>query len=194
MSDKFYEYQRLRDRERGIFRKVSVEPTRRKVQALCALGWSATDVAHTLGITQQSMSKILNRPDQIYRSTALRIDAVYTSWEMSIPPDTPWTRRNRTTALKKGWLPPLAWEDIEAGIIADQGVSRTRIPPDRLDLVEVDTFLQYRDWKRPLSQSEKIEVVRRWLADGRSEASLCRLTGWRQGRYSKPITHQEAPC
>lgn len=192
-NPKLYEYERLRDQAAGRPRHVPVEPTRRKVQALCALGWSATDVARALGITQQSMSKILNRPDRIRRSTAERVDRVYTAWEMRIPPETTWTKRNRTNALKRGWLPPLAWEDIEQGIVAETEKPRERPRPDRLDEEEVAAVLGG-DWRRKgLSKAEKTEVVRRWLASGRSEASLCRLTGWRQGRYSpNNHTHQEA--
>lgn len=186
MSSKLYEYQRLREAAAGRPRHVDVGPTRRKVQALCALGWSATDVARALGITQQSMSKILNRPERIRRSTAERIDAVYTAWEMRTPPETPWTRRNRTNATKRGWLPPLAWEDIEAGIVA-QAPGEAGYTHERYDEDLVDYVMQYHDFSVRLSPVEKSEIVRRWTRSVGSERELCRLTGWRAGRYREPL-------
>lgn len=65
------------------------------------------------------------------------------------------------------------------------GHRAVHIPGERLDLFEVETMLQYGEWDMPLSRAEKIEVLRRWKAQGRSERSLCAMTGWRPGRYKE---------
>jgi hypothetical protein len=66
----------------------------------------------------------------------------------------------------------------------------SEVPRERFDEEIVEDFLQYGTWKRRTSRLEKIEIMRRWLADGRSEAELCRLTGWRAGRYGRGFQHE----
>lgn len=166
--------------------QVPAERSVRKVRALACLGWSAAHVARLLGITQQSMSRLLAR-STIRSTTAQRIDAAYARLEMRIPSDTEWTRRTKNAALKAGWLPPLAYDDIDAGIVA-QVDGTSGYSHDRLDLDLVEVAMQYHDFSLKFSPVEKTEIVRRWMASGRSERSLCALTGWRAGRY----THQEA--
>lgn len=168
---------------RGHSFTVPCERSRRKVQALAALGWPASAVAHHIGVTQQAMSRILAR-DTIRSTTAERIDRAYALLEMRIPEDTMWSRRTKNAAQRAGWLPPLAWEDIDAGVLADVAPAEGPRSYDRLDLEEVEYALQYHDFTRWLSPLEKTEIVRQWTATGRSERSLCALTGWRPGRYS----------
>lgn len=183
------ELERREDAALGITRRVDPLPTQRRLQALIAVGWSAGDVAARLGITQQAMSKVLHRDTWIHRSTADRVARIYRELEGTQPPDTPWTRRNLARARREGWLPPSAYVDIDTGEIVQSSIDR-----DRLSLEEVDYMLDGH-WRHPLSLREKTEVLRRWMAAGRSEASLCRLTGWRAGRYLTytPI-NQEEPC
>lgn len=185
-NPKLYEYHRLREREAGNPRLVPVEPTRRKVQALAWLGWSLADMARDFGTTQQALQKSL-RKDMIRRTTAAKVDGWYLDHEMTHAPDTPYSRRTKAAALRCGWLPPLAWEDIDAGVRAIQRPYAAKTPRSRLDPLEVEYVLQYLDWEYAsarLSPLEKAEVVRLWVASGRSEAELCRLTGWRPGRYA----------
>lgn len=178
---------------RGHEFQVDCARSRRKVQALAAMGWSAKHVGALLGITQQAMSRILAR-DTIRATTAERIDRAYDALEMKVPPDDEWTRRTKNRARKEGWQPPLAWDDIDAGILAGGLSAESVYTHQRLDLDEVEYALQYHDFSRRLSPLEKAEIVRRWKRDGRSERSLCQLTGWREGRYRTTTpTTQEAP-
>lgn len=162
---------------------VPCDRSRRKVRALAALGWGFNEVGARMSITQQAISRILLR-DTIRATTAERIDEVYRDLEMAIPPDNIYTRRTKNKAAREGWLPPLAYDDIDAGIVAtlagESGYSH-----DRLDLDLVEDVMQYHDFDVKLSPREKAEVVHRWTKDGRSERSLCALTGWREGRYRR---------
>jgi len=174
-------------RSRGVEFVVDSAPTRRKVQALQAMGHSLKVIADEIGITRAALGNMLKN-DRIRPATAARVDSAYRALEMKIPPDNRWTRRIKREA--SGWPPPLAWEDIDAGILAEA-------PPleslqGRLDFVEIEYALQYNDFSRPLSPLEKAEIVRLWTRSGRSEASLCTLTGWRPGRYSSNEPTQEA--
>lgn len=184
-AKKLYRVEWDRAKAAGIDLLVPAAPTHRKVQALCRLGWSSSDVAKRLGISQQAMARIMKR-ETIRRATAEKIDAVYRSLEMKIPPETPWTIRNKKHAERMGWPPPLAWEDIEAGILATTELGPRRIN-NRFDLNEIDHVWQSRDWTVPLSPLEKAEILRRWRTTGQSDNALERLTGWVVWRYSKRI-------
>lgn len=188
VNPKRYEYERQRDIAAGRPRLIPADATRRKVQALACYGWSLADIARDFGTTQQALQKSL-RKDMIRRATAEKVDAWYLAHEMTLAPDTPYTRRTRAAASREGWRPPLAWEDIDAGILAEVE-SLAEVPRERFDLEVVEDFLQYGTWTRRTSRLEKIEIMRRWLADGRSEAELCRLTGWRPGRYGRGFQHE----
>lgn len=172
---------------RGHVFQVSSERSRRKMSALAAMGWPASTIAARFGSSQQSISRVLHR-ETIRATTAALIDEAYAHFEMLVPEDTIWTRRTKNAALASGAVPPLGWEDIDAGILADQGADRW--DPDRFDLEIVEDILQYNDFSIRTTPAEKSEIARRWIASGRSEASLCRLTGWKEGRYT--TTHQEA--
>lgn len=153
----------------------------RKIHALMALGWSGRQVADLMHITQQAISRIMAR-DVIRASTAYRIDRAYDTLEMQIPVDDEWTRRTKNYATKAGWLPPLAYDDIDAGIVAEVGSNA--LDHDDIDEIAVENALQYHDFDQRFTRAEKEEIVRRWTRT-RSERSLCALTGWREGRYSR---------
>lgn len=175
---------------RGQVFQVPSDRARRKVQALACLGWSAKDVGRLMGITQQAISRILAR-DTIRSSTMARIDAAYAELEMKIPADTEWTRRTKNAAAKAGAKPPLAWEDIDAGILADDLTDKAFFR-GRFDEGLVDYVMQYHDFSVRLTPAEKSEVVRRWTRSVGSERQLCQLTGWREARYRVPRPTQEA--
>lgn len=170
---------------------VSSERSRRKMNALRALGWSMSDVAKILGVRKQAITNALER-DTIRATTAERLDRAYDELEMKIPPDNHITRRVRSMAAKAGHLPPLAWEDIDAGVLADQGGDGW--DKGRLDMVLVERCVYEQDFTARTTVHEKVEITRLWLALGRSNQHLCQLTGWRQGQYlpSKYPPPQEA--
>lgn len=191
-NPKLYEYHRLRDAESGNPRRVSSASTVRRVQALARYGWSASDIARDIGMTQQNLSKSLLR-ETIFRSTREKVRAWYEAHEMQIPKDwTPQRARTKNLALRNGWPPPLDWEDIEAGILAETP------PPDearkyprtnRLDLSQVDHVWATRDFSVPLSLLERAEFLRRWRLLGHyTDNDLKRLTGWNVSDYSKLIS------
>lgn len=173
---------------RGVKLMVPVGPSLRKVQALQALGHTRASIAERMGTSAQSLSNTLGR-DTIKARTAVRIDEVYQALEMVVAPDSIGARQARRAAERNGWLPPLAYDDIEEGVLA-VAPGEADYSHDRLDLDLVDYVLQYHDFKPRLSPLEKSEIVRRWKRAGRSERSLCRLTGWREGRYHRTPTQE----
>lgn len=164
-----------------------IGPTLRKVQALQRLGWTRADIAAEIGRSPQSLTNTLQR-EVVKADTEAAIEEVFRRLEMKLPPPSRGATRARRRAEAAGWPPPLAWEDIDAGILAEAEVERW--DNDRLDLDLVEYVMQYHDFGARMTPREKTEVVRRWMANGRSERELCQLTGWRPGRYSPT---KEAP-
>lgn len=91
---------------------VDAAGTRRRIQALAALGWSVTWQARQVGLHpidygQVSRGQIL----RVVASTAVKIRHLYDAhWNVVPPPGQP-SSLARRRAAEKGWLPPMAWDD-----------------------------------------------------------------------------------
>jgi len=168
----------------------------RKLQSLHALGHTADDIGAEIGISGQAVRQFMTLSTPCLAAIAERYDEAFRALEMRLPPDDIWHRRTKNRAAKQGWRPPLAWEDIDAGVLADAPTTGRAFSRDRFDEDLIDYVMQYHDFSERLSPVEKSEIVRRWTRSVGSEASLCRLTGWREGRYRvpRPTTHQEVPA
>lgn len=84
----------------------------RRLQALCAVGWSADEVAKLLGMPRAgSHIRTLERGRQatIYARTDRAIRALYDEISMKPGP----SDVARQLAQQRGWAPPLAWDDDE---------------------------------------------------------------------------------
>lgn len=168
--------------ERGHQFMVDGAPSRRKIGSLRMLGWSLGEIAKHMGLTHQSLARTIKR-EQIRATTAKRIDEAYRHFEMKIPAPSRYVSLVKNQARAEGHKVPLAWEDIDAGVLAKVG--KNSVPHDRFDLEEIDYVMQYHDFTVRLSPPEKVEIFRRWVADGRSKASLERLSGWKSDRYQE---------
>ena len=109
---------RLRKVE-GRPRAIPVQGTQRRIQALMAMGWTSQDIADAAGLCHRAkVTSILNgqkgRPAVwVTQSTRDRIAAVYDTLSMRLPDMTRGRQRTRTIAARKGYAPPLAWDDID---------------------------------------------------------------------------------
>jgi len=166
---------------------TSRETTVRKLRALMAMGWTADDIGQRMRprISGQAVRQFMALKTPCFTEVAARYEQVFDQLEGVLPPDDPWHRRTKNAAARKGWRRPDEWWDIERGL-KSQPIEEYRAQFERFDETEVEYALQYHDFSHWLSPVEKSEIVRRWVASGRSEASLCRLTGWREGRYRRP--------
>lgn len=89
--------------------QIDVTGTRRRIHALAAIGWSLAEQGRRLGITRNNMSTITHQKLVTVR-VARKIAALYD--ELSMTPATGRTAdRTRAIAARKGWAPPLAWDD-----------------------------------------------------------------------------------
>lgn len=87
--------------------KIDATGTKRRICALQALGWPASDLAARLGRAphRSSFSTMLTR-DRCTTTFAARVAALYDELSMTPGP----SRSTRLRAESKGWVPPLAWE------------------------------------------------------------------------------------
>lgn len=101
-------------RTHGHGRKVPGIGTVRRLRALIAIGWSQSDLAARLGVTQQQVS-LLTRGihPEVHVSTREAVTRLYDQLSMTVPTHRPAHSVNRTRAdaARKGWAPPLAWDD-----------------------------------------------------------------------------------
>jgi hypothetical protein len=148
---------------------------RRRVQALQAQGWSRTQIATEAGWGTSGALRYIDRSETITRRTHERIAEAYERLCMKPPPDAMSAIRTRTWARKHGHVPPLSWDDIDADPEPATGEACD------LDPVVVDRVLAGR--VVPTTHAERLEIARRWIADGRGSNELFRLTGWNIPRY-----------
>jgi transposase-like protein len=98
-------------------RKIDGTGTRRRLQALVALGWPVTWLARRLGRHATNLRRALHS-DEVTARTAADVTRLYEHLEHTRPqPDTPRGRRAIADALalaaKHNWLTPGAWDDID---------------------------------------------------------------------------------
>lgn len=97
--------------------------------------------------------------------------------------------KGTATKARKRYPHPLAWDD-------DGDLAKPLTWQPHGEVTQLDTGVDQAVVDRllagvtvPSTPAEKRAALAKWIAAGNTEASLCRLHGWRHGRYS---THQEA--
>lgn len=93
--------------------------TRRRLQALQAMGWNFREVGKKIGADSSALSNIASVSNinvyrvkmKVYPETAEKVTAVYDEMAMIPPPDDWLHRRTATMARDRGYLPPLCWDD-----------------------------------------------------------------------------------
>lgn len=98
--------------------KVSSRGMRRRIQAMGVLGWAQTRLARRLGITQSRMARILTTDGEIPVELHMAAASLFEElWNVRPPHETRYDRAVYTGALdyarRLGWLPAMAWDDID---------------------------------------------------------------------------------
>lgn len=175
------------DHHRGMPRLVDATGTRRRIEALGALGWTGAQIGRELGTTGEHIRQLRNQR-QVTRSLAARLAEVYERLAMRLPPETTRAERHnaarqRNKARRLGWLPPLAWLSIDD---PDEHPDLTATD-DLPDPVVVDRILAGDRTLRP-TKAERWEVIRRWPG---SDAELERIFGWNVARERREMRAAE---
>jgi transcriptional regulator with XRE-family HTH domain len=88
---------------------IDATGTRRRLEALHALGWSGADLGARLGVGYSAVNQ-LRKQTVIFPRTAERVRAVYD--ELWATPSTgPHATRIKRWAARRGFLPPMAYDD-----------------------------------------------------------------------------------
>jgi len=162
-ADKRADYRRRRYLNRAPL-SVDATGSRRRIQALAAIGWSLGEQSRRLGLNASMAHKITIR-SWVWPQTADKIRALYD--ELSMVPGP--SQRARNDAKRRGWLPPLAFDDDTI----DDPAARPSIgayQPRVFDEVAVQRAM--RGDRVHLRPVERAEVVRRLTDAGRSAAEI----------------------
>jgi hypothetical protein len=89
---------------------VDVTGTRRRLQALAALGWTFSDMSERLGYSRAAVHH-WTRAGRVSQSTAGIVRRLYDELWDQPPPTGMGAKRNRAAAEQKGWWPPMCWDD-----------------------------------------------------------------------------------
>lgn len=163
-----------RDANRAARSLVDAPGTRRRLQALMATGWTLQRLADQLGRTPANLRRTLDAA-QVTAGTAAAVRHLYERLETTAPThgsaaDRAAARACRQEAMRCGWLPPLAWDDIDT--------DPTPTPPvateDAVDDVAVERAAAG-DSSVALTAAEELEVVRRLTQGGRSTRQIAEL-------------------
>lgn len=177
-----------KNRNRNRLRQLRGQPAKvpclgsvRRVQALLALGHTHAEISAAADAAPTMSANVLvARYPVIKVEVAAAVARAYEQLSMTVPQG--WKAEQcRRRAVKAGYLPPLAWNDI------DDPAERPARARERWSDSELDEVVVLRamdgHFDRHFTTAERREVTRRWIADGRSVGSLERASGWRVGRY-----------
>lgn len=190
---------RKRNRYRALIghpATVSVIGARRRVQALQAIGHSHSAIARAAGVPTCTVRNVLLRESPtVYASTHAAIARAFDHLALVVPVGHGPTRV-RNAAARLGYQPPFAWDD---DTIDDPKAKPNRGRPS-LSRSEVDEVLvqriltadpaDVRGLAAGTTKAEKHAVTTGWIASGRSQAELVRITGWNVSRYT-PAPHRQ---
>jgi len=83
----------------------------RRVQALVALGWTLTEVAAGIGWTLNNLGRLASSTGgEVTARTSRSVAELYERASMTRPAG-PAANRARAMARRRGWVPPLAWNE-----------------------------------------------------------------------------------
>lgn len=164
--------------------------TRRRLQALAALGWSATQLAGQLGCSTTEVSR-WRSARMVSVEHALTVRAAYDALAMTPGP----SRQARRWALERGWSPPLAWDE---GNI-DDPTARPDLgdeTPSLLDPVVLDRVITDHAQVPGLPPAEQRSVAEQARAAGMTAAAVGECLGvslrtvqrWDAANYANPAT------
>ncbi len=139
--------------------------TRRRIQALSAIGWTYGDLAERLGVTRSAVHHLTDERPRIEATTARRITALYDRLSMTPGP----SAITRARALAAGWPPPLAWDD---DTIDDPTAKPSLGPPPSTAVDEVAIRRAMTGHRTPLTRTERRLIVTRLAAQGISDAKI----------------------
>lgn len=155
----------------GASLNISARGARRRLQALHARGWMAEDLAPAIGIPAVALERTHWQATISPRVHAIIAAAYEVLWNAT-PPCTPLAREHEMArAAANGWVPPMAWDDIDTDPEPQFGETDTEI----LDDVAVAEAVA---GHRPhLTHAERLAAVRHLHAAGHWDPVIANTLG-----------------
>ncbi|MFC7330782.1 hypothetical protein [Marinactinospora rubrisoli] len=154
--------------------KVCADGTRRRLQALGALGYSAAALEEEHGLPRSVTARVTSSARLVAARTAARVTDIYAELSSRPAPESRSASRTRGWARKQGWLPPAAHEE------------------DLLDLPEEEYWAAVEHRASLMSDTEAIRC-RRALAEGdRSPLIVAGAREWRRRHRARRRAADEA--
>lgn len=148
---------------------VPMRGTRRRLQALAAIGVGRAELADRLGVDPRMITFLRSEQQSVRVETAAAVTALYDElWNATRTGHA--SECARTQAAKRGWLPPLGWDSID-----DDPEPPTGEPCD-LDEVAVERAV-YGHHVPPLNRAERLEAIRVMHRRGLDDSDIGRRMG-----------------
>lgn len=161
---------------------VDATGTRRRIQALACLGHTPAALARSMGRAPASVQRTMKR-DRVTNATADEIRTLYDRWSNKPPAeDSPAAIRCRKWAAKKGFAPPMAWDDDS---IDDPHAERADQVPDTPEIDETGVRLVMGGIPMRLTGADRNEAMRRLLAAKVPNARIAELLMMSVGAATK---------
>lgn len=123
-AEALYAVDPLSSWKREDWGRVPADGTRRRLQALVALGYTQKEIANLCNISVTNITYLTLGHNQVVRiPTAKKILAVYERLQMTPAPKSAAATYSRRRAKEKGWLPPMAWDEDAIDAIDAQPVA-----------------------------------------------------------------------
>jgi AraC-like DNA-binding protein len=166
------------DSSRAAYSQVDSTGTRRRLQALVAVGWAQAWLARELHRSPANLRRSMTS-ESVTARTARLVNAMYERLWDAPPPRQTIAQRNasdaaRAHATQHRWLPPLAWDDIDEDPDPDTIQRDTSGADSDLDEIAIERAITG-DTRVRLTHAEQIEVVRRMSERGRSIRTIAEL-------------------
>jgi transcriptional regulator with XRE-family HTH domain len=93
---------------------IDATGTRRRLQALAAIGYTLPGIARRIRTNERGLYEIADgRWETVRRSTVIAVARVYRELSTRPAPRTRWAEQARAMAAERGWHGPMAWDDID---------------------------------------------------------------------------------
>lgn len=151
---------------------VDATGTRRRLRALAAIGWPNAAIGALAGADHSTVSAWSNNA-RVRAGTADTVRRVYDELSMTPGP----SAKVRQIAARKGWAPPLAWDDDSIDDPAARPSTGAWAARRAAPMDEIAVQRAMRGHRVHLTPSERAEAVRRLTAQGRSAAEIAGRLG-----------------
>lgn len=162
----------------------------RRLQALMAIGWRQEDIARAGGWKSKQCIQGVFRYPVVRPETARRIDEVFRALCMKPGP----SQNIREYASRKGYVPPLAWDDIDRDPAPVETKPRGYYPKfDKVpDPMIVRAVLEGARPAAGISLVDRREVVKKLAQRGMTGAQIATWLGVSQEVVSQDIRRSAA--